>query len=84
MSQIKSFRDMKVNQKLKGLHLEVSELSLAFPKFELYELGSQIRRSFNAAAAILAEGWGSRHQAGGNDDWQAAGEITIHVMNEFP
>ena len=61
MSQIKSFRDLKVYQKLKGLHLNVSEVSLTFPKFEMYELGSQVRRSSNSAAAILAEGWGSRH-----------------------
>ena len=27
----------------------------------MFELGSQLRRSSNAAPAILAEGWGSRH-----------------------
>ena len=43
------------------MHLAVHEESLRFPKFELYELGSQIRRSSNAAPAILAEGCGSRH-----------------------
>ena len=61
MSDIRSFRDLKVYQKLRTLHLQISELSLAFPKFEMYELGSQIRRSSNAAPAIWAEGWGSRH-----------------------
>lgn len=61
MSQLKSFRDLKADQKLKALHLEVHQESLRFPKFELYELGSQVRRSSNAAPAILAEGWGSRH-----------------------
>jgi four helix bundle protein len=43
------------------LHLTVHEESLRFPKFEMFELGSQVRRSSNAAPAILAEGWGSRH-----------------------
>jgi len=61
MSQLKSFRDLKVYQKLKALHLEVHRESLLFPKFKLYELGSQVRRLSNAAPAILAEGWGSRH-----------------------
>lgn len=61
MSQLKSFRDLKVYQKLKVLHLEIHEETMSFPKFELYELGSQVRRSSNAAPAILAEGWGSRH-----------------------
>jgi len=30
-------------------------------KFELYELGSQIRRSSNSIAANLAEGWNNKH-----------------------
>ena len=61
MAQLSSFRDLKVYQKLKALHLEVHQETVTFPKFEIYELGSQVRRSSNAASAILAEGWGSRH-----------------------
>ncbi|MBU1693301.1 MAG: four helix bundle protein [Verrucomicrobia bacterium] len=61
MSQLKSFRELKVYQKLKDLHVEIHDETMSFPKFELYELGSQARRSSNAAPAILAEGWGSRH-----------------------
>lgn len=58
---IKSFRDLKVYQKLLQLHLEVCELTLTFPRHELYELGSQLRRSSNATAANLAEGWNNKH-----------------------
>jgi four helix bundle protein len=61
MGKLNSFRDLKVYQKLKGLHLELHAESMGFPKFELYELGSQVRRSSNSAPALLAEGWGSRH-----------------------
>ena len=61
MTRINSFRDLRVYQELRRLHLLVHKESLLFPKFELYELGSQIRRSSNAAPAIIAEGWGSRH-----------------------
>jgi four helix bundle protein len=61
MSALTSFRDLKVYQKLKALHLDVHKESLAFPKFEMYELGSQVRRSSNSAPALVAEGWGSRH-----------------------
>jgi len=61
MAKLNSFRELRVYQELKRLHLEVNEESLRFPKFELYELGSQVRRSSNSAAANLAEGWGSRH-----------------------
>ena len=37
--------DLNVYKKLCDLAIEVSELSLKFPRFELYELGSQVRRS---------------------------------------
>ena len=43
--RIKSYEDLEVYKRLCDLHLEISQLSLKFPKFELYELGSQIRRS---------------------------------------
>ncbi len=58
---IKSFQDLDVYQKLKRLHLEIDELSLRFPKHELYELGSQMRRSSNSAPANLAETWNNKH-----------------------
>ena len=59
--KIESFEDLEVYQKLSQLHLEVSEISLTFPAFELRELGSQIRRSSNASPANIAEGWNNRH-----------------------
>ena len=37
--------------------LEVNELSLRFPNFELYGLGSQIRRFSYSSPANIAEGW---------------------------
>lgn len=61
MAQLNSFRELRVYQELRRLHLAVHDESLRFPKFEMFELGSQVRRSSNAAPAILAEGWGSRH-----------------------
>ena len=61
MSKINSFRDLDVYQKLFALHLDIHEISLTFPKFELYELGSQIRRSSNSAPANTAEGWNNQH-----------------------
>jgi four helix bundle protein len=53
--------DLEVYKKLYKLSLEVHELSLTFPKFEIYELGSQLRRSCNSAPANLAEGFGNKH-----------------------
>lgn len=61
MARLNSFRELRVYQELRRLHLVVHDESMLFPKFEMYELGSQMRRSSNASPAILAEGWGSRH-----------------------
>lgn len=59
--KISSFEDLEVYQKLCQLHLEISGASLNFPKFELLELGSQIRRSSNSSPANIAEGRNNRH-----------------------
>lgn len=59
--RINSFEDLEVYQKLVELHLNIHNLSLTFPKFELHELGSQLRRSSNSIPANLAEGWNNKH-----------------------
>ncbi|MBI4547470.1 MAG: four helix bundle protein [Ignavibacteriae bacterium] len=59
--KIQSFEDLEVYQKLTRLHLEVHEVTLSFPKFEMYELGSQLRRSSNSIPANLAEGRNNNH-----------------------
>ena len=53
--------DLNVYNKLFSLHLEVHDLTLTFPKFEMYELGSQLRKSSNSGPANLAEGFGNKH-----------------------
>jgi len=61
MAKISRIGDLKVYRRLVELHLRVHELSLTFPKFELYELGSQVRRASNSAPANLAEGFNNKH-----------------------
>ena len=51
--RIESFEDLEVYQRLCELHLEINETSLKFPKFEIYELGSQVRRSSNSVSIHL-------------------------------
>jgi four helix bundle protein len=58
---ISSFEDLDVYKRLVELHLEVHELTMTFPKYEMYELGSQVRRSSNAIPANIAEGWDNKH-----------------------
>ena len=59
--KIESYEDLEVYQRLCELHLEVNEMTFTFPKFELFELGSQLRRSSNSAPANIAEGWNNKH-----------------------
>ena len=61
MKTIDSVEKLEVYQKLFNLAIKVHELTLSFPRFELYELGSQLRRSSNSAPANLAEGFNNKH-----------------------
>ncbi len=61
LEKVKSYRDLDVYKKLVKLHLEIHNATMKFPKFELYELGSQLRRSSNSAPANVAEGWNNKH-----------------------
>ncbi len=53
--------DLQVYRELCELHIEVCRLSHRWPADEKYELGSQVRRSSNSAAAQLAEKYDDRH-----------------------
>lgn len=55
------FNDLQVYKRLSELALKINKLTLTFPKHELYELGSQLRRSSNSVPANLAEGFGNKH-----------------------
>ena len=53
--------DLEVYRKLFQLALEVHELTITFPKFELYESGSQLRQSSNSSTANLSERQKTKH-----------------------
>jgi four helix bundle protein len=57
---MKSYKDLEVYQESKRLAIEIHKISLRLPKFELYEEGSQIRRSSKAITATIVEGYGRR------------------------
>ena len=61
MGEYRKLEDLVVYQKLCQLHIEIAALSHRWPTEEKFELGSQIRRSSNSAAAQLAEKYDDRH-----------------------
>jgi len=61
MGEYKRLEDLIVYQKLCRLHIEIGDLTHSWPAEEKFELGSQVRRSSNSAAAQLAEKYDDRH-----------------------
>jgi four helix bundle protein len=57
---MKSYRDLEIYKESRRLAIEVHALSLTLPKHELYEEGSQVRRSSKAVTALIVEGYGRK------------------------
>ncbi len=57
---MKSYRDLDIYNLSYALALKTHELTMKLPKYELYEQGSQIRRSSKSIKDNIAEGFGRR------------------------
>jgi four helix bundle protein len=57
---MKSYLDLEIYQEALSLFFEIHPFSLLLPKYELYELGSQIRRSSDSVNSNIVEGYGRR------------------------
>jgi len=55
-----SYKDLEIYQLAYKLAIEVHDMSMKLPKYELYEQGSQIRRSSKSIKDTIAEGYGRR------------------------
>lgn len=60
MSNFKSYKDLDIYKISLDLFLKVHPNSLKLPKHELYELGSQLRRSSDSIVSNIIEGYGRR------------------------
>lgn len=58
MSEIKSYRDLKIWQRGILLSKQVYELTMSFPKEEVYGMTSQMRRCSVSVPSNIAEGFG--------------------------
>ncbi len=57
---MKSYRDLDIYKLSFEYALEIHKISLKLPKYELYEQGSQIRRSSKSVKNNIVEGYGRR------------------------
>lgn len=57
---MKSYKDLEIYQISFELFINVHLFSLRLPKHELYELGSQLRRSSDSVNTNIVEGYGRR------------------------
>lgn len=55
-----SYKKLKIWQSARTLSVEIHQMTLNLPKFELYETGSQIRRSSKSVRSNIVEGYGRR------------------------
>ncbi len=55
-----SYKDLDIYKIAHKLAVEIHKMSLELPKFEMYEEGSQIRRSSKSIKSNIAEGFGRR------------------------
>ena len=57
---MKSHEDLDIYKISLALFYEIHQSSLQLPKHELYELGSQIRRSADSVNSNIVEGYGRK------------------------
>ena len=56
-----SYRDLEIWKMAKELVIDIHKMTLEnLPKFEMYETGSQIRRSIKSVKSNIVEGYGRR------------------------
>jgi four helix bundle protein len=60
MSDIRSFKELKVWKKAMDLAMEIFEVTKGFPMEERYSLTDQIRRSSRSVPTNIAEAWRKR------------------------
>jgi len=55
-----SYRDLEIYRLSYDLAIKIHRVSLKLPKYELYEEGSQIRRSSKRITSCIVEGYGRK------------------------
>ena len=56
-----SYKNLEIWQLAQESIIEIHKMTLSLPKFEMYEEGSQIRRSSKSVKSTIVEGYGRRN-----------------------
>ena len=56
-----SYKKLEVWQIARELSIEIHQMTMALPKFEMFEEGQQIRRSSKAVRSTIVEGYDRRY-----------------------
>jgi four helix bundle protein len=56
-----SYRNLEIWQLAREVVIEIHKMTLTLSKFEMYEEGSQIRRSSKSVKSTIVEGYGRRN-----------------------
>ena len=56
-----SYKNLEIWQLVRELVIEIHKITLSLTKFEMYEEGSQIRRSSKSVKSTIVEGYGRRN-----------------------
>lgn len=57
-----SYKSLEIWQLARDVVIDIHEMTLSkLPKFEMYEVGSQIRRSVKSVKSNIVEGYGRRY-----------------------
>lgn len=57
---MKNYRDLEIYKLSYDLAIKIHNMSLNLPKYEMYEEGSQVRRSSKGVTSCIVEGYGRR------------------------
>lgn len=60
MSDLKSYKDLDIYSVSIRLFLDLHPTTLKLPKYELYEWGSQFKRSSDSVVSNIVEGYSRR------------------------
>lgn len=56
-----NYKDLQIWQLSREVVIDIHKMSLDLPKFEMYEVGSQIRRPSKSVKSNIVKGYGRRN-----------------------